>query len=140
MARVEEMQALSASAAEVWRLIGGYNALSEWHPAVQRSVLEDNGRVRRLSLANGASLVERLHAFSERERSYAYSIEEGPLPVASYRSTLSVRERAGQRGCEVYWWGEFAPTGATESEAVGVIRGIYRAGLDTLAQRFGSES
>lgn len=140
MARVEEMQALGASAAEVWRLIGGYNALSEWHPAVQRSVLEDSGRVRRLSLANGASLLERLHAFSERERSYAYSIEEGPLPVANYRSTLRVRERAGQRGCEVHWSGEFAPSGAAESEAVSVIRGIYRAGLDTLAERFGPAS
>ena len=137
MARVEELQGLAASAAEVWRLIGGYDALSEWHPAVRRSVLEDHGRLRRLSLVNGASLLERLHAFSERERSYAYAIEEGPLPVANYRSTLSVREHAGQRGCEVCWSGEFAPSGAAEAEAVSVIRGIYRAGLDTLAERFG---
>ena len=140
MVRVEEQIGLAASADEVWRLIGGYNALAEWHPAVQRSELEDGGRVRRLSLAGGASLLERLHSFSERERSYGYSIEEGPLPVAGYRSTVSVRERAGQRGCEVHWSGEFTAQGAPEAEAMGVIRGIYRAGLDTLAKRFGSES
>src|SRR5262245_41294136 len=116
MARVEERVGLAASAEDVWRLIGGYNALGEWHPAVQRSALEDGGRVRRLSLAGGASLLERLQSFSEGERSYGYSIEEGPLPVAGYRSTLQVRERAGQRGCEVCWSGEFMPQGATEAE------------------------
>lgn len=140
MARVEEMQVLQASAEDLWRLIGGFNALSEWHPAVQHSVLEDGGRIRRLSLVNGASLIERLHAFSEGERSYGYSIEEGPLPVANYRSTLSVRERPGQRACEVHWSGEFSPAGATEPEAVGVISGIYRSGLDALARKFGSAS
>jgi hypothetical protein len=134
------MQVLVASAEEVWRLIGGYNALSEWHPAVERSVLEDGGRVRRLALRGGGVLVERLHAFSERERSYQYSIEQGPLPVANYRSTLSVRDRGDKRGCEVHWSGDFAPAGASESEAIGVIRGIYRAGLDTLAKRFGDAS
>ena len=137
MARVDEMQALAASADEVWRLIGGYNALSEWHPAVERSVLEEGGRIRRLSLRGGGGLLERLQAFSEREHHYAYTIEEGPLPVASYRSTLSVRDRGSARGCEVVWSGEFTPAGASEADAVGVIRGIYRAGLDTLAKRFG---
>jgi hypothetical protein len=137
MARVDETQVLAASADEVWTLIGGYGAMPEWHPAVEGSALEDGGRVRKLSLKGGGSLVERLHAFSERERSYAYSIERGPLPVSGYRSTLSVRERGATRGCEVCWSGEFAPAGASESEAVEVMRGIYRAGLDTLAQRFG---
>lgn len=141
MAKVDEMQALVASADEVWRLIGGYDALSDWHPAVERSVLEDRGRMRRLSLRGGGLLLERLQSFSERERHYAYTIEEGPLPVTGYRSTLSVRDRASSggpsRGCEVCWSGEFTPSGASEADAVGVIRGIYRAGLDTLAKRFG---
>ncbi|MEY2932061.1 MAG: hypothetical protein RL033_2810 [Pseudomonadota bacterium] len=137
MAKVDERQALAASADEVWRLIGGYDALSEWHPAVERSVPEDSGRMRRLSLRGGGVLLERLQTFSERERHYAYTIEEGPLPVAGYRSTLSVRDRGASRGCEVFWSGEFTPAGASEADAVGVIRGIYRAGLDTLVKRFG---
>lgn len=140
MARVDEMQQLAASADEVWRLIGGYNALSEWHPAVERSVLEEGGRMRRLSLRGGGGLLERLQAFSERERNYAYTIEEGVLPVASYRSTVSVRDRGTARGCEVCWSGEFIPSGASEAEAVGTIRGVYRAGLDALAKRFGAGS
>jgi hypothetical protein len=118
-------------------VIGGFDALPQWHPAVKGSSLEADGRVRRLQLANGASLVERLQAFSEAERSYAYSIEQGPLPVARYRSLLRVHEQPGEGGCRVEWSGEFLPNGASEPEAVDVIRGIYRAGLDQLDQRFG---
>jgi hypothetical protein len=137
MARVHETRVLKGSADEVWALIGGFDALPQWHPAVKGSTLEADGRIRRLQLVNGASLVERLQAFSEAERSYAYSIEQGPLPVARYRSLLRVHEQAGE-GCRVEWSGEFMPEGASEPEAIDIIRGIYRAGLDQLGQRFGN--
>lgn len=137
MAKVHETVSLRGSVDEVWAAIGGFNNLPQWHPAVASSTLEEGGRVRRLQLANGASLLERLHSFSERERSYSYSIEQGPLPVARYRSLLHVHEPAGGAGCRVEWSGEFAADGVPETEAIGLITGIYRAGLDQLGERFG---
>jgi len=136
MAKVEETQSLPVSVGEVWALVGGFNALAEWHPAVQGSTLEDGGRIRRLQLAGGATLVERLQAFSESEHSYGYSIEQGPLPVARYRSVVRVSDDPGSSGCRVEWSGEFVPVGASEPEAIAVIRGIYRAGLDRLGEHF----
>jgi hypothetical protein len=136
MAKVHESQSLPVSVEEAWALVGGFNALPEWHPAVRVSTLEDGGRVRRLELANGAALIERMFSFDESKRSYAYSIEEGPLPVSGYRSTVSVLAQPSEGGCRVEWSGEFSPHGATEPEAVAVIRGIYRAGLDRLGERF----
>jgi polyketide cyclase/dehydrase/lipid transport protein len=138
MAKVHETVELRGSVDEVWAAIGGFDDLPQWHPAVASSRLEEGGRVRRLELANGAALVERLHSFNERERSYAYSIEHGPLPVSRYRSLLHVCEPAGGSGCRVEWSGEFAAEGVPEAEAVGLITGIYRAGLDRLGERFGS--
>ena len=138
MAKVHETVSLRGSVDEVWAAIGGFNDLPQWHPAVTSSTLEEGGRVRRLQLANGASLLERLHSFSERERSYSYSIEQGPLPVSQYRSLLHVREPTGGRGCRVEWSGEFAADGVPEAEAIGLISGLYRAGLDLLGERFGS--
>ena len=137
MTRVHETRILRRSADEVWAVIGGFDALPQWHPAVKGSTLEGDGRIRRLQLASGALLVERLQAFSEAERSYTYSIEHGPLPVARYRSLLRVHEQPGGDGCRVEWSGEFLPEGASEPEAIDVIRGIYRAGLEQLGQRFG---
>ena len=138
MAKVHETVDLRGSVDEVWAAIGGFNDLPQWHPAVESSTLEEGGRVRRLQLGNGASLVERLHSFSERERSYGYSIEQGPLPVSGYRSLLHVRDSGGKGGCRVEWSGEFAADGVAEAEAIRLITGIYRAGLDRLGERFGS--
>jgi len=137
MARVHETTSLKRSPDEVWAVIGGFDALPLWHPAVKSSSLEADGRIRRLELRDGASLVERLQTFSEAERSYGYSMEDGPLPVARYRSMLRVYEQPGQSGCSVEWSGEFLPNGAPEPAAIDIIRGIYRAGLDQLRRRFG---
>jgi hypothetical protein len=137
MAKVQETQTVRAAVDEVWAAIGGFNDLPQWHPAVATSTLEEGGRVRRLQLADGASLVERLHSFNERERSYGYRIEQGPLPVSQYRSLLRVSENAGGSGCRVEWSGEFAAEGVPEAEAIRLIAGIYRAGLDQLGERFG---
>jgi hypothetical protein len=137
MAKVHETQALESSADEVWAAIGGFNHLPEWHPGVASSTLEDGGRVRRLRLADGGALVERLHSFDERERCYSYGIEQGPLPVARYVSLLRVCEPPSGGGCRVEWSGEFAPDGVPEAEAIRLISGIYRAGLNRLAERFG---
>jgi len=138
MAKVHETVELRGSVDEVWAAIGGFNDLPQWHPAVESSTLEEGGRVRRLQLGNGASLVERLQSFSERERSYGYSIEQGPLPVSRYRSLLHVGDAGGKGGCRVEWSGEFTADGVPEAEAIRLITGIYRAGLDRLGERFGS--
>lgn len=137
MAKVHETVELRGSVDEVWAAIGGFNDLAQWHPGVASSTLEEGGRVRRLRLADGASLVERLHSFSERERSYGYSIEEGPLPVARYHSVLHVSVPKGGSGARVEWSGDFAADGVPEAEAIRLITGIYRAGLDQLSERFG---
>jgi polyketide cyclase/dehydrase/lipid transport protein len=138
MAKVHETVTLEGSVDEVWAVIGGFDDLPRWHPAVASSTLEEGGRVRRLRLADGAALVERLHNFSERERSYGYSIEQGPLPVSRYHSQLHVSEPSNGRGCRVEWSGEFVADGVPEAEAIRLIAGIYRAGLDRLGERFGS--
>ena len=137
MAKVNMSTQLPVSIDHVWRLIGGFNALPEWHPAVQKSELEEGGRVRRVQIAGGASIVERLESFSENEHMYSYSIEQGPLPVANYKATIRVRQEPGKPGCVVEWSSEFAPSGAPESAAVAAIRGIYQTGFDNLRKMFG---
>src|SRR5262245_8109480 len=137
MAKVSMSTQLPSSLDQVWRLIGGFNALPEWHPAIQKSELQEGGRVRRMQLAGGASIVERLESFSENEHTYSYPIEQGPLPVAGYKATIRVRQEPGKPGCTVEWSSEFAPSGAPEADAVAAIRGVYQAGFDNLRKLFG---
>ncbi len=125
---------LDVSADEVWKLIGGFNALPDWHPAVEKSVLEEEGQIRRLSLAGGGTVVEKLERVDENERTYSYTITDSPLPVANYTATIKVIGEG--EGCKVEWSSEFEPVGG-ESEATEVIQGIYQAGFDNLKKMFG---
>ena len=137
MAKVSMTTEVPVPVAEVWRLIGGFNALPEWHPAVEKSELQEGGRVRRMQLAGGGSIVERLQSFNENEHEYSYSIEQGPLPVTNYKATIRVHQEPGKSGAVVEWSSEFAPSGAGESDAVAAITGIYQAGFDNLKKLLG---
>lgn len=137
MAKVSMSLNLPVPIDQAWRLIGGFNALPDWHPAVEKSQLEDGGRLRRLQIAGGATLVERLDTFSENDHCYTYTIEQGPLPVAQYKATIRLRQDPGRPGCVVDWSSEFAPSGAPEGDAVAAIRNIYQAGFDNLKRMFG---
>lgn len=138
MAEVQMTVVLGASAERVWQLVGDFDALSRWHPAVAASrVSQEGGRtLRRLGLHGGGTIIEALEHHDEAARRYTYSILGAPLPVANYRSELSVEEQGGER-CRVRWSSRFEADGVPEAEAVETIRGIYKAGLDALMGRFG---
>lgn len=136
MAKVTMNTRLTVSPDKVWELIGGFNALPDWHPAVEKSELEEEGSMRKLSLAGGGTIIEKLEKVDENERTYTYSIVDSPLPVANYTATIRVKDD-GSGNTTVEWIGEFNPEGATENEAVEVIQGIYQAGLDNLKKMFG---
>jgi hypothetical protein len=86
--------------------------------------------------AGGGTIVERLEAKDDKERTYSYSILSGPLPVVNYQATICVREADGG-GCTVEWTSDFEASGAPENDATAVIRGIYETGFKNLQAMFG---
>ncbi|MGQ0652169.1 MAG: SRPBCC family protein [Betaproteobacteria bacterium] len=137
MAKVTMSTKVNAPAARLWQVVGGFNALPDWHPAVEKSELEGDGKgsLRRLKIAGGGEVVERLESLNETERVYAYSIVNGPLPVANYVSELSVKDNLDGTST-LQWSSTFLPAGVSETEAVKVIEGIYQAGFDNLRKMF----
>lgn len=121
---------LNRPAPEVWELVGRFQGLPEWHPAVEASHQEriEGIEHRRLGLAGGGEIVER--RIDADGTSYAYEILEGPLPVARYRATITVAE-AGD-GAVVIWASTFDPT---DPKAKEVIAGIYETGLEALRRK-----
>ena len=140
MAKVQVEITLHVPASAVWNMIGGFNELARWHPAVVKSEeIKDKSGVttRRLTLNDGGVIVAELEEHDDRARTYSYSVVETPLPVAGYHARLHVRESADGSSCTVAWTSEFEASGAPESEAVKVIRGLYEAGFDNLRRLFG---
>ena len=126
---------LPSNAAAAWKTVGDFCGIAKWHPAVEACKLseKDGKTFRELTLKGGAKLLEELVRFDDAGKSYTYTIVEGPLPVANYKSTLSI-EPAGATS-SLSWTGTFDAKGAPDAEAVKTITGIYQAGAEALAAK-----
>ncbi|MGP2685799.1 SRPBCC family protein [Serratia marcescens] len=136
MANTSVSMNIPASADTVWQLIGGFDALPDWLPFIPKSVISEGGRVRTLTTADGGTVIERLEAFDNRQRSYSYSIMQAPFPVVNYLSTLSVHATDDANVARVKWSGSFTPVNISDDEAVALFSGIYQGGLDALSGNF----
>ncbi len=138
MTKISMTTDLDVSADEVWKLIGGFNALPDWHPAVEKSELEEEGQARKLTLAGGGTIIERLEKIDDDARTYSYTITDRPLPLANYVATIKVTGEGpgNEGGCKVEWSSEFEPVGG-ENEAMDIVQDIYKTGLDNLKKMFG---
>jgi hypothetical protein len=125
----------AGSAAATWAVVGDFCGISTWHPAVAKCELstKDGGTFRTLTLKDGAKLLEKQTAFDAAKMTYSYTIEEGPLPVANYKSTLKVV--AKDKGATIDWSGSFDAKGAADADAVKTITGIYDGGVDAIVAK-----
>ncbi len=123
MGRVEKKREFARPADVVWELIGDFHGLHRWNPGLEPSKPVGDGASRKLTVGPIERLVD------EGNRSYTYVLDDTSPLLASYRSTLSVRD-AGDGTSIVEWVGEFEPAeGATEEAATQVIEMIYETGL-----------
>ena len=122
---------LPLPAAKLWKIVGDFNGMANWHPLVEHSALEvSEGRtLRHLRLFGGGSLVERLESHDPEARAYSYSIVESDLPLIDYVATIGVSEAPG--GCSVYWQCSFEAL-ANADEIERHIRDVIDAGFARL--------
>jgi hypothetical protein len=142
---------LAAEPAEVWAVIGDFQDM-DWHPVVF-STTGDGGneidatRLLTLGQEGGPTIAEILYKYDAAKMSYSYRITEvevSVLPVTNYSSTLTVTPKDGG-GSVVEWKGAVyrgspnndPPPELNDEAAIAAVTGVYQAGLDALAQRFG---
>lgn len=132
---VEEKVLVNAPAKAVWALIGGFQILDRWHPAVLTSTLlgtgKDVGNIRVLTLSKDVHIVEKMEFYDEAAMSFQYSILESPLPVKNYSATISVKSIADNKA-EVIWKSKFNAANVSSDEVKKTISDIYLAGLNEL--------
>lgn len=91
---------VAAAPADVWKTIGGFDRLQDWHPAVESTTMNGSpttpGSSRVLHLKGGGEIHETLTSYSDSLMRYTYKIDQSPLPVADYR-VLSCRHRDRKR-------------------------------------------
>jgi len=139
MTAVRETVSLNASPTEIWAVIGDFDGLNSWHPAVAASETDQDGaaKVRHLTLGDGSNIVERLDSHDDEARSYVYTIlDAGPLPVQNYQATIEVSEDGPNT--LVIWSSEFEARGVPEADAQAAISGVYTGGFAALIEKFGT--
>jgi hypothetical protein len=114
----------------LWKKVGDFCGIGDWHPAVEKCVLSPDGKQRTLSLRGGGTLVEALESVDNASHTYTYTILSGPLPVANYHSTISVSP--DPKGSSIKWVGKYDAKGAPDADAKKVIDGIYEGGEKAL--------
>lgn len=133
MAKVSVSEKIPANAQQVWEMIGNFNSLADWHPAIEKSELEEGGSVRRLTMPDGTTIAETLISEDGKERTYEYVIPDGQLPLSGYRAFIRVVED-DDGNCTATWESEFEPQAPNAED---MVTGLYQAGFDNLRKMFG---
>lgn len=125
--------------ATVWKLVGNFNSLDVWHPAVKSSEINGKGTKvgtrRLLTLQDGATILEALRTYSDAKNSYSYAIVKSPLPVANYVSTITLTPAADGHTL-MKWTSTFDANGVSDEQATEVIQGIYDSGMAKVVANF----
>lgn len=133
-ADVKESAEIAAAPDKVWAAIGDFCGIASWHPVVAKCELSEDKKVRTLTTGDGGKLIEPLDSWDDAGMSYTYRIQESPLPVDNYVSTIKISGSGDKSMIE--WSSTFDAKGASEEEAKKVISSIYQAGFEGLKKKF----
>ena len=93
---------------------------------------EGIGAIRKIGLAEGAKVVERLDVSFE-ERVFAYSITENNfLPLTNYSAVVTLSDTTAG-GTKVQWGSNWIPNGASADEIREMLSGLYTNIINGLA-------
>jgi mxaD protein len=122
----------------LWRRIGGFGAVGDWHPMLAK--LEGQGdHVGALRIAwtrQGDRQVERLESFDPAGHTYGYRVESSPLPVRDYEGVFQIIDE-DMAVSRVLWTARFEVAGGEEAKTVEMVRSFLRAGLENLKKLYG---
>lgn len=128
-------------AAELWSIIGDFGDTSKWSGRPAEACVAEGigvGALRTLTVADGRVIVDRLERQGELYYSYSIAMVPGtiPLPVKSYRATMSVAP-LDEANCTFTWSGMFEAQGISDADAVAFFEGVYRSGIAMMVKTLG---
>ncbi|MBV6755007.1 SRPBCC family protein [Rhodococcus opacus] len=100
MTSIRSHAILDHDAASVWAVVRDVGSVADWFPAMANS--EPTGSGRRVTLADGATLVESTVTLDEDLRRFQYRVVGGDLGVDSHLGTIDVIDLGDGRSVLVY--------------------------------------
>ena len=143
MATITISSVIDAPVEKVWARIRDFNGLPSWHPRMTESLIEDGkaatdiGCVRAFKVVSGATIREKLLAFSDTDFLVSYSIIETPQPISNHKATLQLHRVTDGDRTYAEWTASFdAPADQAEAVAKGMGENVFQGGFNALKTHF----
>ena len=143
--KVTEEITINASPDAVWKMVGDFAGIANWHPAVEKSPAtkgNEIGSERTLTVKGGGTIVEEIEGYDAANKVLKYRAKDGgALPVTNYSSMIMVSAEGS--GSKVTWRGAFyrgfpnndPPPELNDEAAVKAVTGVYKSGLESLKSK-----
>ncbi len=126
---------LNAPAAEVWTVVGAFDSIVTWHPAIGRSELSADGQQRTNQLPDGSESVEQLVTYDADAMQYRYKIVNLGPPLLDFLATFTVMG-LGEKTV-LTWEADFDPVpGAPADKVKQMLEHIFGACVPWLQAKF----
>ena len=143
MPAITASSVIDAPIEKVWARIRDFNGLPSWHPRMVTSQIEGGrpadeiGCIRNFQVATGATIREKLLAFSDADHSVSYSIIETPQPIINHKATLTLRKVTDGDRTYAEWTASFdAPAEEADKVAEGMGANVFQGGFNALKAHF----
>lgn len=143
MPTIHVSSVIDAPIEKVWDRIRDFNGLPQWHPRMVESQIEDGkaateiGAVRRFTVGSGATIREKLLAFSDDDHLTTYSIIGHPAPVTNHTATLRLERVTDGDRTFASWSSTFdAPADQADAIGKGMADNVFQGGFDALKKHF----
>ena len=128
---IKVTETIDADAQAVWDTIAKGDGVHHWFTGVITACRVD-GTDRYCTMADGSDLEERILDVDQENRRFTYAIDKHPLPATDVVSTIIVG--ATDSGAEVTWACSYEADTAAAQQVGEMLMGIYKQGIEGLAQ------
>lgn len=133
---IERSTVCLVSPEKVWRMLGAYQRLPQWHPLIEKDASSATGDTRRLAFNDGSTLSDRLVAWSED--AMTTRMTQSSWPLTALTMTVSVAD-AGIKRSTITLRAEYAMTSGAEQEAHQRIDDFITQAFHWLNARYGKD-
>jgi Polyketide cyclase / dehydrase and lipid transport len=138
MAHAEASVDIPVDADVLWRRVGSFQSVEDWHPmlASVNGEGERPGAVREAVTTQGQRQVERLREVDPSARFYRYTVDSSSMPVRAYVAEFRV-DAAGEGASRVGWVSDFEVTPEAGPDTAENVQAYLTAGLENLQRQYG---
>lgn len=140
--KVTEEITINASPDAVWKVVGDFAGIANWHPAVEKGEAtkgNEVGSVRTLAIKGGGKMVEEIEGYdAENKVIKIRALDGGAVPATNFSMMIAVTPEGS--GTKVTWRGAFyraytnndPPPDQNDEAAVKAVTAVFKSGLDSL--------